>query len=103
MDDEYNALLSNNAWSLIPYTNDIKLVDNKWIFQVKYNPNGFIQRYKAQLIAKSFQQIAGLDYFDTFSLVIKWSTIRVVPTIVVTKGWDIQQIDISNAFLNGDL
>ena len=54
-------------------------------------------------MAKGFQQTPSLDYFETFSSMVKPSTIRVILALAVTKGWDIQQIDINNAFLNGDL
>ena len=54
-------------------------------------------------MAKGFQQTPSLDYFETFSPMVKPSTIRVILALAVTKGWDIQQIDINNAFLNGDL
>ena len=60
------------------------------MFQVKYKPDGTIQRYKVRLVAKSIQQTHGLDYFETLSPVVKPSTIRVILTLVVTKGWDIQ-------------
>ena len=79
------------------------IVDNRWVFRVKYKPDGSINRFKARLIAKGFQQTQGLDYFETFSPIIKQPTVRVVITLAVTDGWDVQQIDVNNAFLNGDL
>lgn len=62
-----------------------------------------IQKYKAKLVAKGFQQTPSLDYSEMFSLVVKSSIIRVIFTLVVQFHWDIQQIDINNAFLNDDL
>ena len=62
-----------------------------------------MDKYKARLVAKGFQQTPGVDFSETFSLVVKASAIRIVFTLAVSRGWDIQQIDINNAFLNGDL
>ena len=62
-----------------------------------------MDKYKARLVAKGFQQTPGVDFFETFSSVVKASTIRIIFTLAVSRGWDIQQIDINNAFLNGDL
>ena len=55
------------------------------------------------MVAKGFQQTAGVDFSETFSPVVKVSAIQIVFTLDVSQGWDIQQIDINNAFLNGDL
>ena len=76
----------------------MKVVDNKWVFRIKRHADGSIQRYKARLVAKGFQQTPGIDFFETYSPVIKPCTIRVIFTLVVTYSWDIQQIDVNNAF-----
>ena len=86
MTNEYKALMINKTWSLVPYSTRMNVVENKYVFQVKYKPDGTIQRYKARLVAKGFQQTHGLDYFETLSLVVKPSTIRVILTLVVTNG-----------------
>src|SRR5436305_13217403 len=76
---------------------------NKWVFRVKKKPDGTIDKLKARLVARGFQQHAGVDFVETFSPVVKPLTIRLVLTLAVTKGWPIQQVDVNNAFLNGDL
>ncbi|XP_031252527.1 uncharacterized protein LOC116110454 [Pistacia vera] len=73
------------------------------VFRIKYNPYGSLKKYKARLVAKGFQQTPSLDCFETFNLVIEPSTIRIILTLPITNGLDIQQIDINNAFLNGTL
>lgn len=103
MESEYAALIKNDTWKLVPYEAHMNMISTKWLFRVKYNKDGSVERYKAQLVARGFQQHAGVDYFHIFSPVIKPMTLRVVFSLAVTRGWKIQQVDINNAFLNGSL
>ncbi|KAL5854234.1 hypothetical protein ACOSQ4_004036 [Xanthoceras sorbifolium] len=103
MQEEYHALMKNQTWNLVPAAASVNLVGCKWVFRVKYHQDGSIHKYKARLVAKGFHQTTGIDYSDTFSPVVKASTIQIIFTIVVSNAWDIQQIDINNAFLNGEL
>ena len=100
--EKYKALMNNNTWSLVPYQKGMHVVGNKWVFRVKYKPNGTIQRHKACLVSKGFQQTPDIDYFETFSLIVKPSTIRVILSLVVSRAWDIKQVYVNNVFLNGD-
>ncbi|KAH9680669.1 retrovirus-related pol polyprotein from transposon RE1 [Citrus sinensis] len=74
MVDEYEALIKNETWSLVPFSNAYKVVANKWVFRFKQNTDGSIAKHKARLVAKGFQQTEGVDYFETFSPVVKAST-----------------------------
>ena len=103
MEEEYNALVRNKTWDLVPSSTASCVVQCKWVFRTKLKADGSLDKYKARLVSKGFQQTPGVDYDETFSHVIKASTIRIVFTIAVSRGWDIQQIDINNVFLNGDL
>ncbi|KAL5582194.1 hypothetical protein UlMin_014636 [Ulmus minor] len=103
MDDEYKALLLNKTWTLVPYSSTYNIVGNKWVYKLKRNSYGSIHRYKARLVAKGFHQTPGVDYFETFSPVVKTSTIRIILTLAISKGWNIRQLDINSAFLNGKL
>ncbi|XP_047267967.1 uncharacterized mitochondrial protein AtMg00820-like [Capsicum annuum] len=69
MQKEYNVLLQNGIWSLVPSFTAKNIVGCKWIFKLKLNPSGSIERYKARLMAKGFRQVAVVDYHETFSLV----------------------------------
>ncbi|KAH9782291.1 retrovirus-related pol polyprotein from transposon RE1 [Citrus sinensis] len=80
-----------------------KLVGCKWVFRTKYNTDGSVSKYKARLVAKGFHQTPGVDYSETYSPVVKSSTVRVILSLAVMQGWNVRQIDINNAFLNGDL
>ncbi|KAK0599011.1 hypothetical protein LWI29_001530 [Acer saccharum] len=100
---EFEALQNNHTWVLVPASADMNIVGSNWVFKTKYNPDGSILKHKARLVAKGFHQTAGVDFLDTFSPVVKPSTICVIFALTVYYNWDIQQVDINNAFLNGDL
>ena len=103
MEDEYQALMRNSTWDLVPNTGDLHVVQCKWVFRTKFKADGSLDKYKARLVAKGFQQTPGIDFSETFSPVVKAPVIRIVFTLAISNGWDIQHIDINNAFLNGDL
>jgi hypothetical protein len=100
MDDEYEALMNNKTWHLVPPLKGSNIIDCKWVYKIKRKQDGSLDRYNARLIAKGFKQRYGVDYEDTFSLVVKTVTIRIILSIAVSRGWTMRQLDVKNAFLH---
>ena len=70
---------------------------------MKHNADGTVNRYKARLVGKGYAQTYVIDFEETFSPVAKMATVRAIIVMAAAKGWDLQQMDVKNAFLNGDL
>ncbi|KAJ9542449.1 LOW QUALITY PROTEIN: hypothetical protein OSB04_028955 [Centaurea solstitialis] len=102
MKREIRALEENGTWILI-CRKEKQAIVSKWVYKVKYRPNGEVERYKARLVAKGFTQQEGVDYHDTFAPVAKLVTVRTLLAVAVKKDWIINQLDVNNAFLHGDL
>jgi histone deacetylase 1/2 len=103
MNTEYDALLRNKTWHLVPRPRGKNIVGCKWVYKIKRKADGTVDRYKARLVAKGFKQQYGIDYEETFSPVVKAATIRLVLSIAVSQGWSLRQLDVQNAFLHGIL
>lgn len=101
MSKEFSALQRQGIWSLVPSHPSQHIVGCRWVYKIKHHPDGSIARYKARSVAKGFHQAYGIDYTNTFSPVVKHSTIQVVLALVVHLQWPLHQLDITNAFLHG--
>jgi hypothetical protein len=98
MNEECNALMRNQTWCLVPPQPGHNLIDCKWVYKIKHKADGSVDRHKARLTVKGFKQRLGIDYDDTFSLVIKPATIRLVLSLAVSQGWVLHQLDVQNTF-----
>jgi hypothetical protein len=87
MQEEFTALQANHTWTLCPWPSNKNIITNKWVFKVKQNVDGTLDRFKARLVAKGFQQQDEIDYHDTFSPVVKPSTIWAIHAVVVHYHW----------------
>jgi hypothetical protein len=101
--EEMAALDKNNTWVLTTLPPNKRVVGCKWVFTVKQNSEGKVERYKARLVAKGYSQTYGVDYDETFAPVAKMNTIRALISIAANNKWKLYQTDVKNAFLHGDL
>lgn len=103
MDEEIKALNKNNTWELINKPDKIKPIKSRWVFKVKLNPDGSVERYKARLVAKGYSQIPNRDYKETYAPVASMNTIRILFAVANQNQMEVLQFDVKTAFLHGDL
>ncbi|KAL0641361.1 hypothetical protein Bca4012_102705 [Brassica carinata] len=103
VNDEADAMIRNDTWYESELPKGKRAVSSRWIFTIKYLPNGQIDRRKTRLVARGFTHTYGEDYIDTFAPVAKLHTIRIVLSIATNLEWDLWQMDVKNAFLQGEL
>ncbi|XP_073962727.1 UDP-galactose 4'-epimerase isoform X2 [Choristoneura fumiferana] len=102
MQDEYDSLMKMNTWKLVDRP-DRKIIPCKWVYKLKTDTHGNITRYKARLVIKGFNQVAGVDYHETFSPVIRHSSLRTLFALAAEMDLKMHHLDVDTAFLNGDL
>ena len=103
INDEMEYLISNRTWKLVDLPPSCKTIGCKWVLRKKLKPDGSIDKFKDRLVAKTFKQKDDLDFFDTFSLVTRITSIRLLIAIVAIVYLKIYQMDVKTVFLNGDL
>ncbi|EOY27051.1 Cysteine-rich RLK (RECEPTOR-like protein kinase) 8, putative [Theobroma cacao] len=103
MVEEVKALAKNETLELVTSPLGKKPIGCQWVFTVKHMANGLVERYKARFEAKGFTHTYGLNYQDTFAPIAKMNTIRITLSSATNLDWDLQQFDVKNAFLHGDL
>lgn len=101
MEKEMQSLHQNKVWELVEHPVGRKLIGSKWVFKRKVDANGDVERFKARLVAQGFNQ--KYDYEETFSPVVRFESIRSVIALGAQHNLHLHQMDVSTAFLNGEL
>ena len=103
MEDELRSMSSNHVWDLEEIPKGAKTVGCKWVYKIKRDSKGEIERFKARLVAKGFTQREGIDYNETFSPVSCKDAFRIIMALVAHYDLELHQMDVKTAFLNGEL
>ena len=98
---ELKVLKKAGTWGVIERLRGRNMC--KWVLHIKKDAAGKIKCYKAQLIAKGFTQVYGVDYYETFTPVSKLASIHTILTIAACNNWPIDMFDFHSPFLNGQL
>ena len=100
---EIQALKSQNIWVTVDCSKGKSVLKGTWAFKLKCLPDGTAYRHKARFCSRGDMQIRGVDFFETYAPVVKWSTIRLLLSTVLTEGWVTCQVDYTNAFAQAEL
>ena len=98
---EYQSIMKNDVWDVVPRPEGNSVITSKWIYKIKHAADGSIEKYKERFVARGFCQKEGIDYEEIFAPVARYTSIRSIPALVVVMKWKIHQIDLKTAFLNG--
>jgi hypothetical protein len=101
MVEEYDYIVKNSAWEIVPRPVDKSMVGSRWIYKVNQAVDGSVEKYKAMFVAWGFSQIEGIDYDETFEPVARYSSIRSIFALSAQMSWRIHQMDVKTVFLNG--
>jgi hypothetical protein len=96
IEEEYDTLITNNTYDLVPRPVGSNVIIGKWIFKHKFNSNGTLEWYKACWVLHGFTQRPGVDYNKTFSPVVKLATVRTVLSLSVSRSWPVHPLDVMN-------
>src|SRR5713101_2939269 len=101
MTEEYQSIMKNDVWDIVPKPKGKSVVSSKWICKIKHVDDGSIEKYNARFVARGFSQKEGIDYEETFAPVARYTSIRAIMALASVMKWKIHQMDVKTAFLNG--
>ena len=99
MIEEYQSIMKNDVWDVVPRPKGKSIVTSKWICKIKHAADGSIEKYKARFVARGFYQKEGVDYEETFAPVARYTSIRTVLALAAVTKWKIHQNGCQDCFL----
>jgi hypothetical protein len=103
MIEEYDSILKNDVWAVVPRPCGKLMVTSKWIYKINHTTDGSVEKFKARFVSRGFSQKEGIDYDDIFSLVSRYTSIRIIISLAAALGWKLHQMDVKTAFLNDEV
>jgi hypothetical protein len=100
MTEEYQSIINNDVWEIVPRPKSKDVVSSKWLFKIKHIDDGSIEKYKERFVARGFSQKEGIDYEETFAPVARYTSIRTIIALAAKMKWKLHQMDVKTAFLN---
>ena len=101
MTKEYQSIIKNDVWEIVPRPKRKDVVSFKWLYKIKHAVDGSIEKYKERFVAHGFSQKEGIDYEETFAPVAKYTSIRTIIALAAKMKWKLHQMDVKTTFLNG--
>jgi hypothetical protein len=98
---EYDSIVRNDVWDVVPRLVGKSVVTSKWLYKTKIATDGSVEKHKARFVARGFSQIEGVDYDETFAPVARYTSIRTIIAMAAKMGWRIHQMDVKTTFFNG--
>jgi hypothetical protein len=101
MTEEYQFIMKNKVWEIVPRPKNKDVVSSRCLFKIKHATNGSIEKYKARFVTCGFSQKEGIDYEETFAHVARYTSIRTIIALAAKMKWKLHQMDVKTTFLNG--
>jgi hypothetical protein len=101
MIEEYQSIIKNDVWEIVPRQKSKDVVSSKWLFKIKHVADGSIEKYKERFVARGFSQKEGIEYEETFAPVARYTSMRTIIALAAKMKWKLHQMDVKTAFLNG--
>jgi hypothetical protein len=103
MAEEYQSIMKNDVWDVVPRPKEKSVVSSKWIYKKKHVVDGSIKKYKVRFVARGFSQKEGIEYEEYFVPVARYTSIRAILSMVVMMKWKVHYMDVNTTFLNGEI
>jgi hypothetical protein len=102
MAEEYQSIMQNDVWDVVPRPKEKYVVSSKWVYKTKHTTDGSIEKYKARFVARGFSQKEGIECEETFAPTARYTSIETILSLATMMKWKVHQMDVKTTFLNGE-